>query len=387
MIPAETRKRERVTRLALSLLTVAVIVGGVGWNTWVSLRPSVADAIALAEAGRFDEAEAKAKACLSAYHANDAIELLIAQIVLKRAGTPSSQNQDRSSKAAIVALDHLSRVRPDNPRMAIAFHVSRGNAFERLQRLDEAEQAWLDALQISPAVPEASSGLFNLYYLLGRDEDVRRLAHRLLPDQADPQDRVMVLLELARRDVRPPAPESLAPIFEQVVLKNPADLQATLALGSALTRSGRIDEGIDCLRRVIQNHPDRVEARDYLLTALDDSGRIDQMEEELERLPAAMSASPRFLKHRARIAQGRRWQEAVALYRQARAAEPQNRTVEYRLSRALRNVGATTEADQIAQQIRNEGIGDSGTPSALRPGHRDHRFGYSSESRALPETR
>ncbi len=158
MIPADTRKRERVTRLALSLLTVAVIVGGVGWNTWVSLRPSVADAIALAEAGRFDEAEAKASACLSAYHANDAIELLLAQIVLKRAGTPSSQNQDRSSKAAVVALDHLSRVRPDNPRMAIAFHVSRGNAFERLQRLDEAEEAWLDALQISPAVPEAELG-------------------------------------------------------------------------------------------------------------------------------------------------------------------------------------------------------------------------------------
>ncbi len=46
--------------------------------------------------------------------------------------------------------------------------------------------------------------------------------------------------------------------------------------------------GSTCLRRVIQNHPDRVEARDYLLTALDDSGRIDQMEEELERLPAAL---------------------------------------------------------------------------------------------------
>ena len=115
----------------------------------------------------------------------------------------------------------------------------------------------------------------------------------------------MVLLELARRDVRPPAAESLAPLFEQVVLKNPADLQATMAPGSALTRSGRIDEGIDCLRRVIQNHPDRIEARDYLLTALDDSGRIDQMEEELERLPAALASSPRFLKHRARIAQGR----------------------------------------------------------------------------------
>jgi hypothetical protein len=75
------------------------------------------------------------------------------------------------------------------------------------------------------------------------------------------------------------------------------------------------------------------------------------MEEEIERLPVEVAGSPRLLKHRGRIAQGRRWKEAVDLYRRAQAAEPYNRVIEYRLSRALRHVGGDAEADRIEQRL------------------------------------
>ena len=117
MIPPESRERGRVTRVALTLLIVSLVAGGLGWGVWTPSGPSVHEVIALAEAGRFDEAEAKARACLSTFHSNDAVHLLLAQIVLKRAGIPSSKDQVLSSKSALAALDHLSRVRPDNPRM------------------------------------------------------------------------------------------------------------------------------------------------------------------------------------------------------------------------------------------------------------------------------
>ena len=146
-------------------------------------------------------------------------------------------------------------------------------------------------------------------------------------------------------------------LLEPVVRHNPGDLHSGVAMGLALTRANKVEEGIDQLRRVVRTHPDRVEAWDGLLTGLDESGQVDVMEEELERLPAALSDAPRLLKHRARVAQeGNRWKEAVDLFRRARAAEPYNRVVEYRLSRALRHVGETAEADRIEQRVRRREI-------------------------------
>jgi len=64
------------------------------------------------------------------------------------------------------------------------------------------------------------------------------------------------------------------------------------------------------------------------------------MEAEPGAPPAGLSDSPRLIKHRARIAQGTTaGREAVDFYRRARTAEPYNRAIEYRLSRALRHIG------------------------------------------------
>jgi hypothetical protein len=104
----------------------------------------------------------------------------------------------------------------------------------------------------------------------------------------------------------------------------------------------------------MQFHLDRVEAWDGLLTGLDESGQVDIMEEELERLPAGLSKAPRLFKHHARIAQdANRWKESVDLFRRARAEEPYNRVVEYRLSRALRHVGETAEAGRIEERVHS----------------------------------
>ena len=137
-------------------------------------------------------------------------------------------------------------------------------------------------------------------------------------------------------------------IFEPVVRYQPGEFRSALAVGLAMTRASRIDAGIDRLRRVVQAHPGRVEAWDCLLTGLDESGQVDILKDELERLPATLSTLPQLAKHRARVAQGRnQWTEAADLYRQARAAEPDNRVVEYRLGGALRHTGRSAEADRI----------------------------------------
>jgi tetratricopeptide (TPR) repeat protein len=235
--------------------------------------------------------------------------------------------------------------------MAATLHLTRGNALDRLSRLDEAEAAWLEALRVDPTTPEAGWNLLNLYYLEWREDDARRLALRLFEIEPDSHDRVMLLLELLRHDARPPAPGSLVKLFEPVVRAHPSDLNPRLALGLALTRAGQVESGINEVRKAAERNPDSIAAWDCLLTCLDESGQIDIMEQDLERLPSEVAASPRLLKHQGRVAQGRRWREAVDLYRRAQAAEPYNRAIEYRLSRALRHIGQDAEADRIEQRL------------------------------------
>ena len=355
-----TSARERTIRMLLTGLTVTLGVGGLGWGAWQSLRSSrsLDEAIGLASAGRLVEAEEKVRARLAADPTADAAHLLLAQIILKRPDPPPSEpSERRPSQSGQEALDHLDRVRPQNPSMAVIFHLCRGDALNRLMRFDEAEAAWIQALEIDPTAPEVGWNLLTLYYVQGREEESRRLALRLYQVEPDTHDRASLLLELLRRDVRSPAPASIEKILEPVVRYNPRDLYSGVAMGLALTRANKVEPGIDQLRRVVQTHPDRVEAWDGLLTGLDESGQVDVMEQELERLPAALSEAPRFLKHKARIAQdGNRWSEAVDLFRRARSDEPYNRVVEYRLSRALRHVGETDEAGRIEQRVRRREI-------------------------------
>jgi len=196
-----------------------------------------------------------------------------------------------------------------------------------------------------------------LYYVLGREDEARRLALQLYRVEPDPHDRASVLVELLRPDARPPAPGSVVKLFEPIDWHRPGEFHSALALGLARTRANQVEAGIDQLRRVVQDHADRVEAWDCLLTGLDESGQVEFMGVELERLPTALSQSPRLFKHRARLAQnGNRWNEAVDLYRRARTAEPYNRVVEYRLGRTLRPIGGTAEADRIEQRIRRRDV-------------------------------
>jgi tetratricopeptide (TPR) repeat protein len=351
--------RERIIRWVLTVLTVSLGVGGVAWCTWEYRRPhpSLERAIRLADGGKLDDAIAEVRAYLHANDDDSVAHLLLAQFLVKRPHQPSAPAEGPSGEWEQVALDHLSRVRPKDRKMAVALLLARGRALDRLLRCEEAEAAWNEALEVDPTAPEAGWDLLQLYYLQGREEEGRNLALRLYRVEPDPHDRALLLLELLRPDARPPAPGSIIQLFEPVVRINPKDLHSGMALGLAQTRDAKVEEGTGQLRRVVQTHPDRVEAWDCLLTGLDESGQVDVMEEELGRVPAVISESPRLLKHRARVAHdGSRWRESVDLYRRARTAEPFNRVVEYRLSRALRHVGESAEAERIEQRVRRRDV-------------------------------
>jgi tetratricopeptide (TPR) repeat protein len=348
--------RERAVRRVLSPVILTFVVGALAVCAWQFKKqpPSLDLALELVHAGKLDEAATRIRTILSANPDHAAANVLLAQILLKR--TDPAGGNSPSSGSAEEALAHLGRVRPTSARMAVASLLCRGNALDRLLRLDEAEEAWLEAIDIDSTAPEVGFNLLNLYYIQGREEEARRLALRLFNAEPDRHDRALLLLELIRPDARPPAPASIIKWLEPRVAEHPGDMHSSIALGLAQVRAGQIENGIAVLSRVVETHHDKVEAWDSLLLGLDESGQVHVMEQELERVPAELAGAPKLLKHRARTAQGRNWKDAVDLYLKARQAEPYNRVVEYRLSRALRHVGQAAEADVIKERVRRRDI-------------------------------
>lgn len=348
--------RVRTVRRVLAFLTLALGVGGVAWCVWeLSLvRPSLDEAFRLANAGKLDEAALQLQALVAQHPDDGPARLLLAQFLLKPRGPDSSSTKAGGASPALAeeALVQLAGVHPDKPAMAAVFHLTRGDALHRLSRLAEAEADWQEALRIDLTTPEAGWNLLDLYYLQLRRNDARTLALRLFELEHDPHDRALLLLELIRHDARPPAPESLVQAFEPLVRDHPADLHSAMTLGIALTRSSQAENGIATLRRVVESHPESVEAWDSLLTCLDESGKLDALEEAIEHLPPDMAGAPRLLKHRAGVALASRRQEAVELYHRALISEPYSRVVAYRFSRALRLAGGADEARRIEERLR-----------------------------------
>src|SRR4029077_3656195 len=115
-----------------------------------------------------------------------------------------------------------------------------------------AESACLDALRLNSTIGEAGWALLDIYYLQRRSDDARALALQLHKVETGPRDRVQLLLELVRQDAQTTDPSSIVQRFEPVVAQDPTDLHSTLALGLALVREHRADQGLSVLRKAVE---------------------------------------------------------------------------------------------------------------------------------------
>jgi tetratricopeptide (TPR) repeat protein len=343
-------------RLVLPIaLAVACLSAGLGFAVWAALhpRPSLERVGPLARAGRYDLAMGSVDEYLRAYPEDPRARLTAAELALNMP-TPRPD----------LALDHLSRLTTDDRGLAAMGLLDEGKAAYLLEQYDRAEACWLRALARDPLVPEAAWALLDLYYLEGRGDDARRVALRQYAIEPDRQDRARMLLELVRQDAEPPAPASVVNRFAPAVRRDPGAFRPAVALGLALIRSGRPDQGVTTIREVVRRRPDDPDALDALLAGLDDADRPDELATEVGRLPHALAGDPRLERHRGRVAQGRGdWAAAALAYRRAREARPHHVEVLYRLDAALRRSGDPTRARELegpmrsAQAARNEVAG------------------------------
>jgi tetratricopeptide (TPR) repeat protein len=231
--------------------------------------------------------------------------------------------------------------------------LNEGKAYSALGRNDRAESAWKEALRLDPTAPEVGWDLLGLYYVQGRREDAHRLALALHGVEPDPRDRAQLLLELLRQDAQPIGPDSLIRTLEPVVRAHPGDIQTALALGLALVRNSRVDDGLAILRARTETSGDNPDTWIAMLRGLDEAGKFDELSDWLARVPSRMASDPRLERYRGSAWQHHQdWPRAADAYLRAWRAAPDDMTVLYRLSRALRAAGRGAEADTFDQKVR-----------------------------------
>ncbi len=298
---------------------------------------------ALLAAEQFDDAEHRIADYLRANPRSTQGHMLMAQVALARG--------DQKPR---LALEHLDRIRGVNDATRAVVRLNEGKAYSALMQYERAEAAWKDALRLDPRVPEAGWALLGLYYIQGRRIDARHLGLRLHAIEPDPRDRVQLLVELLRQDALTPVYETLIPTLETGARAHPEDLHTATALGLALVRSSRLDEGLAILRDSAKRHATSPDAWNALLLGLDESRQLDELASTLSSLSATIAADPRIDRYRGAVAQERRdWPAAADAYLRAWRADPSDLQVLYRLNRVLRAAGRRREAEDIDIKVRD----------------------------------
>ena len=326
--------------VAIALAGLLVLAGGSAW--WaVWPRPTLEGAAARIASGRFRAAEAQLDAYLAAYPGDEAARPLLARLLVER--------PDRDPEEALRLIDGLD---PADPHRAAEVRAIDGEAHFWAGRYDRAEPAWLEALRLDPKIPEVGWKLLNIYAIQGRDDDSRSLALRLFAVEPDPRDRVQLLLQLIRRDAIPNEPGSIVHELEPIVRANPADLRSSTALGLAMIRSGRAEEGLALLRRNAMCHANNVAVWLAFFDALMSTGALEELTLALEGLPGPMAGLPGFDEARGWIAtQNRDLNGAIQAYRRALDARPSDATLAYRLKTVLRQADRTVELAELGSKF------------------------------------
>jgi tetratricopeptide (TPR) repeat protein len=333
-----------IRKLGLTIVGVGLLATATAFLLRSRLRitSSLDDLQPLLAARRFDDAERRINIYLKEHPDSDRAHLLMAQVCLAR-GVQKPR----------LALDHLARIRTGHRGLKAMILLNEGKAYSALGQNDRAEYAWKEALRIEPGAPEVGWDLLGLYNVQGRREDARRLGLTLHAVEPDPRDRAQLLLELIRQDAQPIDLDSLIATLEPLVRAHSEDLHTALALGQALVRNSRLDEGLAILRARVERFADDPDAWNALIRGLDDAGRFEELTGALDRLPPQLAKDPRFDGYRGSALQSRQdWPRAADAYLRAWRADPSDFQVLYRLSRALKAAGRGRDAEAFELRVR-----------------------------------
>jgi YaiO family outer membrane protein len=351
-------RRGRAAGLAASLLLGIALARG---TPAAGQTAALADARALARAGRLDEAVAAYAGLLEA-HPGDL------EIRKERARVLGWLHRHAE------ALEDYDRVLAVTPRDVEAA-VARARTLVRLDRVDEAERALREAIADDPAFVDAHLALGSVLLQRGQLEeaiDAFGRARTLAPDDPAPlvglgraraaagdpggaaaaRDEALVAFDRrlasdpSDRDARVGRAQLLAGLgrdaealaeYERVLATAPHDVEAVLGRVPLLVRQGRLDEAALAAREAVALDPRSADAWVALGDVLT---RRRQFDEAARAYAEAQTLAPRAVEPVLGLARLRLWQDdlagAAAGYEAALVLDPRNEDAIGALARVAR---------------------------------------------------
>lgn len=288
--------------------------------------------VALMQAGRFAELEARARNLLQALPRSGVVWQLLG-LALSRQG-----------KDAIRAHEEAVQCQPAD---AVA-HLNLGNALGRAGQLQNAAASYRRALALQPDLAEAHNNLADVELELEQLDaalgSVQR-AVELRPDFAEAQQNLgRILLRLGRY-------EDALESCRRAVNLAPDSPQAHNSLGNVLARLGQFADAIASLRHSIALQPEFAEAHANLANALRSTGRLEEAVEEYRR---AVRIKPDFVEAYAELATSlrllRSTAEAEAACHQALRIAPGAAAVLVVLAELRSDEGRFAEAEDLFER-------------------------------------
>ncbi len=223
-----------------------------------------------------------------------------------------------------------------------AFHANLGEVYLALDRLDEAERCYAQALRLDSNVPQTHLRLGDVQRRRGRLPEAAAAyqeALRRQPNFPDALDKLGVVLGESG--------DSAGAIarFEQAIEFDPAFTRAYENLATTLVGQGRGAEAIDCYRRAMQRNPGASQFH-FGLGVLYHNAR--QFEEAAASYREVLRLNPRMAIAHVNLGTALkelgRFDEVLTCYREALAIDPNLAAAHYNIGLAARDQGQIEEA-------------------------------------------
>lgn len=220
----------------------------------------------------------------------------------------------------------------------------------------KAERALAHASRRDPVDPEPWMLRMELLRLEDRQVEAQRLGWEAYSAVQGASRRAIlreITLALLADTPDDLARETLARWIEA----DPSDIDSRVALLQRIAASPRATDPdriarVDSLRKIVEEHPDHIGAREALVLALADSGDPDQGRSVLAGWPEAGRDARYFrLAGRWDLEYDRLPTRAAESFREALKELPHDWRTRYRLARALRNAGLPEEAKRVATEV------------------------------------
>lgn len=243
---------------------------------------------------------------------------------------------DRDAEA--MAVFHRLAESPHRSDAAIGFYEIGQTHFAR-GRLDQAQQAFEQALKSAPSYVEASRALAAV--------NAKRadLAIERLRGVVATQPTAASLSSLGRYLRERGKAAEAVPLLERALHEDPGNAETHRQLGLALGSTGQTQTGIEHLRRAVQLDPNNAKTHHSLGTALGRAGRmgeaLDCFNRAIELDPTSASA---WYNAGLVLANQGQWAQAADKLREAVRLDPSILAAHLRLGQALEHLGQLDEA-------------------------------------------